>query len=86
LKANKLRLQGPQAAAKGGHLKIMEKLLEVGAHENATGPCGNNAIKAAAEGGHLEVFEKLLASGATCASNQCLLFALVALMDFGSGE
>jgi hypothetical protein len=50
-----------QAAAKEGHLEVVEKLLGAKADVNAAaGGNGRTALQAAAEGGHLEVVEKLL--------------------------
>ena len=50
-----------QAAAEGGHLEVVEKLLEAKADVNAAVRWdGRTALQAAAEGGHLEVVEKLL--------------------------
>ncbi|KAH8808798.1 hypothetical protein F5884DRAFT_858319 [Xylogone sp. PMI_703] len=55
-----------QAAAKGGHLEIVELLIRANADVNAS-PArsnGRTALQAAAEGGHLELVERLLAANA----------------------
>jgi Ankyrin repeats (3 copies) len=55
-----------QAAAGGGHLEVVERLLAAKADVNAA-PAehyGRTALQAAAEGGHLEVVERLLAAKA----------------------
>jgi ankyrin repeat protein len=55
-----------QAAAKGGHLEVVERLLVANADVNAIaiGYDGRIALQAAAEGGHLEVVKRLLAANA----------------------
>ncbi|KAJ5738028.1 hypothetical protein N7493_001183 [Penicillium malachiteum] len=55
-----------QAAAEGGHLKVLQALLAAKADVNIA-PTSNNgrtALQAAAEGGHLEVVQALLAAKA----------------------
>jgi ankyrin repeat protein len=48
-------------AASGGHLAVVERLLEKKAEVNAAaGYYGRTALQAAAEGGHLAVVERLL--------------------------
>ncbi|KAJ8057801.1 hypothetical protein OCU04_008663 [Sclerotinia nivalis] len=48
-------------AAGGGHLDVVQKLLDFKADVNATaGSNGRTALQAAAEGGHLEIVQKLL--------------------------
>ena len=49
-----------QAAAGGGHLVMVERLLRENGDVNAAGYEGSMALKAAAEGGHLAVVERLL--------------------------
>jgi ankyrin repeat protein len=55
-----------QAAAGGGHLEVVERLLAAGADVNA--PAGQyngfTALQGAAEGWHIEVAERLLEAGA----------------------
>ncbi|KAH8592594.1 hypothetical protein B0O99DRAFT_743497 [Bisporella sp. PMI_857] len=55
-----------QAAAKGGHLEVVERLLTAKADVNAAAAniSGRTALQAAAEGGHLEVVERLLTAKA----------------------
>jgi ankyrin repeat protein len=55
-----------QAAAEGGHLEVVERLLAAKADVNARAADenGRTALRAAAEGGHLEVVERLLAAKA----------------------
>ena len=55
-----------QAAAGGGHLEVVERLLAAKADVNAAaaGDNGRTALQAAAGGGHLEVVERLLAAKA----------------------
>jgi hypothetical protein len=55
-----------QAAAGGGHLDVVERLLAAEADVNAaaTARYGRTALQAAAEGGHLNVMERLLAAKA----------------------
>jgi ankyrin repeat protein len=55
-----------QAAAEGGHLEIVERLLAAQADVNAAagGYGGRTALQAAAQGGHLEIVERLLAAQA----------------------
>ncbi|KAH7146798.1 hypothetical protein B0J13DRAFT_441905 [Dactylonectria estremocensis] len=54
-----------QAAAKGGYLEIVEKLLAAGANVNAAaGYDGRTALQAAAERGHLEIINRLKPAGA----------------------
>ncbi|KAJ5484352.1 hypothetical protein N7453_012306 [Penicillium expansum] len=54
-----------QAAAEGGHLEVMERLLAAKANVNTPdGDTGKTALQAAAEGGHLDVIERLLAARA----------------------
>ena len=54
-----------QAAAEGGHLAVVERLLQWNADVNAAaaGYDGRTALQAAAEGGHLVVVERLRAAG-----------------------
>ncbi|KAJ3562144.1 hypothetical protein NPX13_g8673 [Xylaria arbuscula] len=58
--------QALQAAAGGGHLDIVERLLAAKADVNATAAKyrGRTALQAAAEGGHLDIVERLLAAKA----------------------
>ncbi|KAF3291509.1 hypothetical protein TWF970_000722 [Orbilia oligospora] len=57
--------QSENAAAEGGHLDVVERLLDAKADINITvGYNGRTALQAAAEGGHLDVVEKLLAAKA----------------------
>ena len=56
-----------QAAAEGGHLAVVERLLQQKAHVNAAAAGkygGRTALQAAAEGGHLAVVERLRVAGA----------------------
>src|SRR5262245_3984222 len=54
-----------QAAAEGGHLKAVERLLTAKVDVNAAATyCGRTALHAAAGGGHLKVVERLLATKA----------------------
>jgi ankyrin repeat protein len=54
-----------QAAAGGGHLEVVERLLAARADVNAPAAVrGRTALQAAAGGGHLEVVERLLAATA----------------------
>ncbi|KAI2763075.1 hypothetical protein DTO006G1_2214 [Penicillium roqueforti] len=55
-----------QAAAQGGHLQVVERLLAATANVNAPAAEGNGrtALQAAAQGGHLKVVERLLAATA----------------------
>ncbi|MCJ1239019.1 hypothetical protein MMC14_007012, partial [Varicellaria rhodocarpa] len=54
-----------QAAAGGGHLEVVERLLAATANVNAAAAYnGRTALQAAAEGGYLEVVERLLAADA----------------------
>ncbi|MCJ1347169.1 hypothetical protein MMC31_005390 [Peltigera leucophlebia] len=55
-----------QAAAKGGHLEVLERLLMAKAEVNAEARkfSGRTALQGASEQGHLEVVERLLAAGA----------------------
>ncbi|KAJ5211076.1 hypothetical protein N7491_010893 [Penicillium cf. griseofulvum] len=67
---NRTALQGAaeralQAAAGGGHLAVVERLLEAKAKVNSiTSMEGRTAIQAAAGGGHLAVVERLLMADA----------------------
>ena len=50
-----------EAAARGGHLAIVERLLQEKADINpSAASCGSTPLEAAAEVGHLQVVEKLL--------------------------
>ena len=52
-----------QAAARGGHLGVVETLLAANAGVNAAGGArGATALQGAAKGGHLKVVETLLAA------------------------
>ncbi|KAF7118473.1 hypothetical protein CNMCM5793_007994 [Aspergillus hiratsukae] len=55
-----------QAAAKGGHLEVVGRLLAAKADVNAPAAVhgGRTALQAAAEGGHVQVVERLLAAKA----------------------
>ena len=54
-----------QAAAGGGHVEVVERLLVAKANVNAApGFDGRTALQAAAGGGHIEVVERLLAARA----------------------
>ena len=44
-----------QAAAEGGYLDVVERLLREKANVNAARSDGRTALQAAAEGGHLDV-------------------------------
>jgi ankyrin repeat protein len=59
-------LQALQAAAQGGHLDVVERLLATKANVNAPAAdrSGRTALQAAAEGGHLDVVERLLVAKA----------------------
>ncbi|KAI4210986.1 MAG: hypothetical protein LQ351_006213 [Letrouitia transgressa] len=52
--------QGLRAAAEGGHLDVVERLLQAKAKVNASDIEGRTALQLAAEGGHLDVVERLL--------------------------
>ncbi|KAK5271140.1 hypothetical protein LTR40_014012, partial [Exophiala xenobiotica] len=55
-----------QAAASGGHLEVVDRLLTAKADVNAA-PAesgGRTSLQAAAEGGHLEVVDRLLTAKA----------------------
>ena len=52
---------GLRSAAEGGHLEIVERLLQANADVNATAPIyGDTVLQLAAARGHLEVVERLL--------------------------
>ncbi|KAI6747494.1 hypothetical protein HG530_015874 [Fusarium avenaceum] len=57
-----------QAASGGGHIDVVERLLEAGANVNAAaaefGYGGRTALQAASEGGYIQVIERLLEAGA----------------------
>jgi ankyrin repeat protein len=53
-----------QAASVGGHEKVIQMLLNVGAEVNAQGGHFGNALQAASEGGHEKVVQMLLDVGA----------------------
>ena len=54
-----------QAAAEGGYLEVVERLLAANANASAAaGHGGRTALQAAAGGGHLEVVERLLVANA----------------------
>jgi len=55
-----------QAAAAGGHLTVVDKLLTAGAHVNvpAAGSSDRTTLHAAAAGGHLAVVDLLLLASA----------------------
>ena len=55
-----------QAAVEGGHLAVVERLLQQKADVNAAAAKsdGRTALQAAAEGGHLVVVERLRVAGA----------------------
>ncbi|KAI1026507.1 hypothetical protein LB504_013128, partial [Fusarium proliferatum] len=54
-----------QAASAGGHIQVVERLLEAGADANASaGYQGRTALQAASAGGHMQVIERLLEAGA----------------------
>jgi hypothetical protein len=50
-----------RAASKGGHLKVIERLLAARADINTAAAAdeGRTALQAASEGGHLKVVERL---------------------------
>jgi len=55
-----------QAAAEGGHLAVVDRLLEKGADVNAEPTAyGRTALQAAMEGGHHAVVKRLYRAGAT---------------------
>ena len=55
-----------KAAAEGGHLEVVDRLLVAEADVNAAAAeyCGLAALQAAEKGGHLEVVDRLLAAKA----------------------
>ncbi|PCD38699.1 hypothetical protein AU210_007164 [Fusarium oxysporum f. sp. radicis-cucumerinum] len=55
-----------QAASAGGHIQVVERLLEAGADVNAAATVseGRTALQAASEGGHIQVVDRLLEAGA----------------------
>ncbi|KAF4844111.1 putative ankyrin repeat protein R863 [Colletotrichum siamense] len=53
-----------QAAAKGGYIEIVQRLLSAGANVNINDSRYHNALRAASEGGHINVVELLLLAGA----------------------
>ncbi|KAH7268752.1 hypothetical protein B0J15DRAFT_441888 [Fusarium solani] len=53
-----------QAASSGGHLEVVQLLLDEGAVVNAQGGQYGNALQAASSGGYLEVVQLLLDKGA----------------------
>ena len=53
-----------QAAAAGGHLNVVERLLQSKADVDVTSTSGLTALQAAAGGGHLDVVERLRTAGA----------------------
>lgn len=53
-----------QAAARGGHLRVVEQLLAYGAEVNALGAPWGSALQAACSGGHDEIAKALLEAGA----------------------
>ncbi|PNP57317.1 hypothetical protein FNYG_15238 [Fusarium nygamai] len=55
-----------RAASEGGHIQVVERLLEAGAIVNAAaaGSEGRTALQAASAGGHIQVVERLLEAGA----------------------
>ena len=56
---------GLQLAAEGGHLEVVERLLQANAKVNTTNRYGDRtALQAAARGGHLNVVERLLQANA----------------------
>ncbi|CAK9085409.1 unnamed protein product [Durusdinium trenchii] len=54
-----------QLASRYGHLKVVQKLLEAGAEEDAATRSGRTALHMASEAGHLEVVRQLLEAGAS---------------------
>src|SRR2546423_9711356 len=56
-----------QAAAEGGHLEVVERLLAAVADNAVAGGYGGQAaLQGAAQGAHVEVVERLLAAAADC--------------------
>ena len=55
---------GIHAAARNGHLAIVQLLLEAGADKDATKEDGATALHLAAEEGNLDVVRSLLEAGA----------------------
>ncbi|RKL14187.1 hypothetical protein BFJ68_g6581 [Fusarium oxysporum] len=56
-----------QVASEGGHIQVIERLLEAGAKVNAAAAAksgGRTALQAASAGGHIQVVERLLEAGA----------------------
>ncbi|EXA28573.1 hypothetical protein FOVG_19830 [Fusarium oxysporum f. sp. pisi HDV247] len=55
-----------QAASAGGHIQVVERLLNAGANVNAAAAAdrGRTALQAASEGGHIQIVERLLDAGA----------------------
>ncbi|EXL40290.1 hypothetical protein FOCG_17178, partial [Fusarium oxysporum f. sp. radicis-lycopersici 26381] len=55
-----------QAASEGGHIQVVERLLEAGANVNAAAAAryGRTALQAASAGGHIQVVKRLLNAGA----------------------
>ena len=76
-----------QAAAKNGHLEVVERLLlgEADVNAPACGTNGRTALQAAAEGGHLAVVERLLQVKASVNAPACEKSGRTALQAAAEG-
>ncbi|KAM0361958.1 hypothetical protein ACHAPK_011621 [Fusarium culmorum] len=76
-----------QVASEGGHVKIVERLLEAQADVNAAASRdgGRTALQAASAGGHIQVVERLLEAQADINAAACLKGGWTALQAASAG-